>query len=128
MVLGERLVGANHYAAEDIKVQSAEVKGQWDSLMALVEEREALFSLTISFFDRQQKVSTHTHTHSLYTSHIFQLNTSHSLHTSHMLPVHTSHSFHSSLTILRNGQMYAIQKTHPLPSSQQRRQSLLTKN
>ncbi len=57
LVLGERLVAANHYAAEEIKVKSAEVKGQWEGLMTLVDEREALLTLTISFFDRQQKVS-----------------------------------------------------------------------
>ena len=57
VVLGERLVAANHYAAEDIKIKSTEVKGQWDRLLVLVEDRESLLTLSMSFFDRQQTVS-----------------------------------------------------------------------
>ena len=58
IVLGERLVSAKHYATEQIKDQSVEVRGRWDKLSVLVDQRASLFSLSISFFDRQQKVST----------------------------------------------------------------------
>ncbi len=52
-------MAANHYAADDINVKGTEVKGQWDRLLVLLEERQSLLTLSMSFFDRQQKVSFH---------------------------------------------------------------------
>ena len=54
--MGERLTAANHYATEVFKSHSKELKGSWDNLTQMVDERATLLSLSVSFHDRQQKV------------------------------------------------------------------------
>jgi len=55
-VLSEKLVGARHYAADQINESSSEIKTNWDRLTIIIDERDSLLTLAISFYDRQQKV------------------------------------------------------------------------
>ena len=54
--MGERLTAANHYATEVFKSHSKELKGSWDNLTQMADERATLLSLSVSFHDKQQKV------------------------------------------------------------------------
>ena len=55
--MGDRLTAANHYAAEIFRSRSKELKGCWESLAQMTEERTTLLTLSISFHDSQQKVN-----------------------------------------------------------------------
>ena len=55
--MGERLTAANHYATEVFKSHGKELKGSWDNLAQMADDRATLFSLSVSFHDKQQKVS-----------------------------------------------------------------------
>lgn len=55
--MGERLTAANHYAMEVFKSRGKELKGLWESLVQMADDRATLFSLSVSFHDKQQQVS-----------------------------------------------------------------------
>ena len=55
--MGERLTAANHYAMDVFKSHSKELKGSWENLSQMADERATLLSLSVSFHDRQQKVT-----------------------------------------------------------------------
>ena len=55
--MGERLTVANHYATEVFKSHSKELKGSWDNLTQMADERTTLLSLSVTFHDKQQKVN-----------------------------------------------------------------------
>ena len=55
--MGDRLTAANHYAMEVFKSRSKELKGIWESLVQMADDRATLLSLSVSFHDRQQQVS-----------------------------------------------------------------------
>ena len=55
--MGERLTAANHYAMEVFKSRGKELRGLWESLVQMADDRAALLSLSVSFHDKQQMVS-----------------------------------------------------------------------
>ena len=54
--MGERLIAAFHYASEMIRARNVEVRGRWEVISKLCEERLSLLSLSVVFHDKQQKV------------------------------------------------------------------------
>lgn len=55
--MGERLTAANHYASEVFRSHGKELKGSWDSLTQMADDRATLLSLSVTFHDEQQKVN-----------------------------------------------------------------------
>ena len=54
--MGERLTAANHYAADVFRYYNKELKGRWENLVQMAEERAMLLSLSVSFHEEQQEV------------------------------------------------------------------------
>ena len=54
--MGERLTAANHYATDVFKSHNKELRGNWENLSQMANDRATLLSLSVSFHDRQQKV------------------------------------------------------------------------
>ena len=54
--MGDRLIGAYHYASDMIHGRNADLQRRWEELTTLYAERLSLFSLSVIFHDKQQKV------------------------------------------------------------------------
>ena len=58
--MGERLTAANHYAADVFRYYNKELKGRWENLVQMAEERATLLALSVSFHQDQEKVGGHS--------------------------------------------------------------------
>ena len=54
--MGDRLIAAYHYASDTIHGCNVDLQQKWEEVTMLYAERLSLFSLSVIFHDKQQKV------------------------------------------------------------------------